>query len=256
MLQQGVLDLIRHRHLGQNLLHGRVDEVIQGGEHTHQIALGLGDRHILRIIHQLAAEVSPQEGALQEFLRPRIHLVFRIAGTEQINPLLQLPQAQGHNGLGDRGRPIAQGKIGGVHHFQQAISQAGVRSDKLLNLLHVWLVLGDGHHELEEIALDVGAAVSLGGKLIRHVGALQAVRPKGYRPLVQLLIVNMGDDALDIHAVGDLHRIADGDLAGALAIDFDEMDIIQQGQVPGRKLELVHRHPVALPDILLHQMHR
>ena len=97
--------------------------------------------------------------------------------------------------------------------------------------------------------------MGLGGQLGRHIGTLQPVRPQGHRPLVQLLVVDVGDDTLDVHAVGDLHRVADGDFAGVLGVDLDEVDIIQQGEVPGGELELVHRDAVALPGKLLNQVH-
>ena len=255
MIEQGSLDLIGHRHLRQDVLQRRVNQVVQRREHSHQITFRLGNGHILSVIHQLTTEIGTQEGALQELLRARIHLVFRIAGAEQVDPLLQLPQAQGHDGLPDGGGPVAQGKIGGVDHFQQAIRQAGVGGDHLLNFLHVGLIPGDGHHELEEIALDIRAAVGLGGELARHIGPFHPVRPQGHRPLIGLRILNVGDDALDIHAVGHLHRVADGDLGGGLGADFDKVDVVQQGKVPGGELEVVHRHAVSLPDILLHQMH-
>ena len=62
MLEQSVLDLLPQGNLSQNLIQRRINEVVEGREHTHQIGIRLGDGHILGVVHEAAAEASTHEG--------------------------------------------------------------------------------------------------------------------------------------------------------------------------------------------------
>ena len=69
VVQQCILDLLGDGQAFQAVLQRCIHQVIQRGEHAHQIGVRFGDGHILGILHQLAAEVGPHEGKLEEFLR-------------------------------------------------------------------------------------------------------------------------------------------------------------------------------------------
>ena len=100
--------------------------MIEGGEHAHEIRLRLGDRHILSIVHQLTAKMRAHEGTAQELFCTGIQLVFRIAGTQQVDPLFELAKTQCHNGLMDRCRPLPQGEV----HVEYCSGKLTVSTDQ------------------------------------------------------------------------------------------------------------------------------
>ena len=208
------------------------------------------------MLHQFTAETGPHEGELQELLRAAgIHVV-HVTGAQQIDPLLQLSQTQGHNGLMDRGSPVAKGKIGGVGHLQKTKAQAGIHRDQTLDLIHVGFVSRHRHHQLEETALEICAVVDHCGHPLRHIGTLQGVRPHRHRLLVGFLTLNIGDNALLVHAVGDLNGIAHRGGSNGLGVDLDVIDAIHQCQIAGRELKLVDRDPISLSGKLIYKPHR
>ena len=256
MIQQSVFHLVGYGNLRQNFFQRRVDQVVQRGEHPHQISLRFGNRHILGMVHQLAAKIRPHKGFFQKFLRAGVYFAFRRAGAEQIDPLLQLAQAQSHNRLADGGGSMAQGEISRVDHLQQAEGQAGVHADHLLDLFHIWFVPGHLHHQAEKVALDIGAAVGFGGQLGRHIGALHGVGSQRRRLLIKLFAVNIGNNALFVHAVGNFHRIVHIFVGNCFAVDFDIINIVHQLQIAGRKLKFIDCDLISFLRKLFDKMHR
>ena len=54
----------------------------------------------------------------------------------------------------------------------------------------------------------------------------------------------------------NLHNVADVGVGGRFDIDFDVVNTVQKGQIPGGKLELIDRDPIPLLGVLLDKVHR
>ena len=95
-----------------------------------------------------------------------------------------------------------------------------------------------------------------GGKqLLGHPPALHQVRLHNKGLLIQVLRVNTGGNALFIHAVGQLHNIANAGVGHRLKIDFDIVKLINNGKIPGGKLEVVYRQTIAVLGVALQKPH-
>lgn len=110
-------------------------------------------------LSQLHTEVRSQEGGADQLL---LYSHIFLTETEQIDPLLELPQTEDHQRLLHRLDLIAQGKVGRVHQFHQRECQGDISGDDLGNLIDIRLVLGNGDHQLEEVALHMVNPVDKG----------------------------------------------------------------------------------------------
>ena len=90
---------------------------------------------------------------------------------------------------------------------------------------------------------------------LRHEGALHGIGAQRHRLLIVRLAVDIGDDALFIHAVTDLDGILHGGVRRGLDIQLDVINGVQQGQIAGGELELIDGDPIALLGVLLDEVH-
>ena len=169
--------------------------------------------------------------------------------------MTQFAQAHSHDRLAYAGYPVAERIIAGVCHPQQAIGQRSIYGNNLLNLLHIRLVPRHRHHQAEEVALQIAAAVGLCGQLFRHIGALQGIHPQLDGLLVGFLPVNPHGDTLLFHAVGDVDDVFQRQFRRGLDVQLNVVDPVQDSQIARGKLEFIDRHLIALFCILLHHMH-
>ena len=90
---------------------------------------------------------------------------------------------------------------------------------------------------------------------LRYKGSLHRVGAQRYRFLIVRLAVDVGDDALFIHAVTNFDGILHGGIRRSLDVQLDVINGIQQGQIAGGELELIDGDPIALLHILLNEVH-
>ena len=147
--------------------------------------------------------------------------------------MAKLAQAQNGHRLVDVGGPVAQGEVGGIHDPQQAVGQAGIHGDNLLDLIHLWLVLGHRHQQAEEIALQIAGGVDGGKHLLGGISPAQGVRPQNKRLLVQLLRVHPGNHALLPHAVNHFRQTADAGVPRVGQVHHHVVKLPQVGNEPG-----------------------
>ena len=157
---------------------------------------------------KLLGKFGPQEGHLQYFRRAscRIFLIY----AEHINPFPQLSEPHCHNGLTDGSRPFSQGKICGIHHFQQCIGQSRISADDFFQLIHVRLILGYGSDQLEEISLQIIYFVRFCHQCFRNVVAFHIFHVKSGSQFVFLFCVHSCGNTFFAEGLGHFHYIVQG----------------------------------------------
>ena len=92
-------------------------------------------------------------------------------------------------------------------------------------------------------------------QLLCDIGSLHRICAQRHRLLVLLLRLDIGDNALFMHAVCNVNNIMHGGICRCFGIELDIVQTIQQCQISGCKLEFVGRNLISLPGILIDKMH-